>query len=116
MNFDLVDYLFINIEAYRSLLYSILEIFIDKPNDLGLMFLQQFYKITKNKKLFLNILCEKWNGFWLYIEKILNPKEEEISAYLMDIILNVDLKLILIMNVETNVTQIYLINIVYLNT
>ncbi|WP_058950628.1 YobI family P-loop NTPase [Oceanobacillus picturae] len=84
LNSDLLDFI-LDKEKYQDL-YKVMLSQLTNEQDTSFQFIMEFKKRTAHKQLFINSLCHNWDNIWVYIVEVSILSDEEIQAFLADIL------------------------------
>lgn len=104
LNYNLLDYLVIHTNNNKEHLDSIIGLFTDK-NQTALSFLDGYIECGINIDKFINILANKWKGFWYYIENESNHSINTKNKFLGLIIQNANIEDIELMNRDGSLSK-----------
>lgn len=114
LNYDLLDFLLTHQDKYKTKLESIFNKLKDE-SDISIEFIKGYFETSQKLNLFINILCDKWNNIWGYIETSVDFTDELRNSIFKSIIDNGNIDAIVEISNQSSFTKVILSNPLFLN-
>lgn len=114
LNYDLLDFLLTHQDKYKAQLESIFNKLKDE-SDISIEFIKGNFETSQKLNLFINILCDKWNNIWGYIESSVDFTDELRNSIFKSIIDNGNIDAIVEISNQSSFTKVILSNPLFLN-